>query len=458
MKPIVTAAVVALLAMSTPALARVWHVNPGGTGDAPTIQAAIDSAAVGDTVSLADGNYTGAGNREIDCYSGALTIVSESGDPNQCVITCSGSAQDCTDDCTAFHFRSTEPGAQRLEGVTITGWCGGVVCEANSCPAIANCIFRKNHCLAAEIGNPGAGLRCLQNSRPTITDCVFQDNQAMYGAGIWSHEAYLTVTRVRFVGNGSDGGSGMASGGGIITVTQCEFRGNIAGSAMSFSGGAGLLCYGSGVLTDCVFDSNSDCGVGGGACFCPAAGSDEHLHVEGCTFVNNQAWPCAAEAGGGGLAAFGPPQPSGSLDITNCTFVGNAAADAWYEGGGLLVVGNVAVDVANTIIAFGGGGGVACSDAPTPTFTCCDIVGNVGGDWTGCITGQSGVSGNFSELPYFCDREAGDFALQSTSFCLPANHPYGHDCGGAIGAFGEGCSGGPATEPTTWGAVKAIYR
>src|SRR5262245_29439620 len=38
--------------------ARTWYVKPDGTGDAPTIQAAIDSAGAGDTVLVASGSYT----------------------------------------------------------------------------------------------------------------------------------------------------------------------------------------------------------------------------------------------------------------------------------------------------------------------------------------------------------------------------------------------------------------
>jgi len=41
-----------------PAYSRVWYVRNDGTGDAPTIQAAIDSAAAGDTIILAKGIFT----------------------------------------------------------------------------------------------------------------------------------------------------------------------------------------------------------------------------------------------------------------------------------------------------------------------------------------------------------------------------------------------------------------
>ncbi len=51
-----------LIGGTSPAAADILHVP----GDYPTIQAGIDAAVNGDEVVVADGIYTGEGNRDID--------------------------------------------------------------------------------------------------------------------------------------------------------------------------------------------------------------------------------------------------------------------------------------------------------------------------------------------------------------------------------------------------------
>ena len=84
-----------LLLPPTSSDARTWVVNPGGTGDAPTIAAAVDSADYSnDIIELADGIYTGEGNRDVQNLGKWVMIRSQSGDPEACIIDCQGSAED----------------------------------------------------------------------------------------------------------------------------------------------------------------------------------------------------------------------------------------------------------------------------------------------------------------------------------------------------------------------------
>ena len=54
------------------------------------IQDAVDVAVDGDTVLVADGIYTGNGNRNIDFKGKAITVKSQNG-PQNCIINCEGS-------------------------------------------------------------------------------------------------------------------------------------------------------------------------------------------------------------------------------------------------------------------------------------------------------------------------------------------------------------------------------
>ncbi|UCC79024.1 MAG: hypothetical protein JSW64_12200 [Candidatus Zixiibacteriota bacterium] len=66
--------------------ATIIHVP----GDYPTIQAAVDAAMYGDEVVLADGVFSGQGNFNIDMLGKTITVRSQSGDPDACIIDVPG--------------------------------------------------------------------------------------------------------------------------------------------------------------------------------------------------------------------------------------------------------------------------------------------------------------------------------------------------------------------------------
>jgi hypothetical protein len=192
-------------------------------------------------------------------------------------------------------------------------------------------------------------------------------------------------------------------------------------------------------FTDCLITHNSASGSGGGV-YQTQAGSPQFLR---CRVSGNS-------AGYGGAAAFHLAGTTPSF--TSCTFYANYVTIS----GGTIRSGDSAVpEFDRCIIASGAyGSAVECVNAgSTPVFTCSDIYGNAGGDWTGCISGQAGTSGNFSSDPLFCNATAGDLSVRDNSLCAPARNP---TCGG-VGAMNVGCSDTPA-ERVTWGRIKASFR
>ncbi|MGD9142176.1 MAG: hypothetical protein PVJ42_11605, partial [bacterium] len=87
---------VCVLAMLYAAMAfgATHTVNPEGTGDYATIQAAVTAASPGDTVRLSMGTFTGTGNRDVDFLGKAVTVRSQYGIPQYTIIDCEGSEAD----------------------------------------------------------------------------------------------------------------------------------------------------------------------------------------------------------------------------------------------------------------------------------------------------------------------------------------------------------------------------
>ena len=112
-------------------------------GDQPTIQAGIDAASDGDTVLVADGTYTGEGNKNLDFKGKAITVQSENG-AESCII-------DCENEGRGFYFHTGEGVDSVVSGFTITNGrptgatlhSGGIYCSSSS-PTITNCIISNN--------------------------------------------------------------------------------------------------------------------------------------------------------------------------------------------------------------------------------------------------------------------------------------------------------------------------
>ena len=188
-------------------------------------------------------------------------------------------------------------------------------------------------------------------------------------------------------------------------------------------------------IRSCAFLDN-EAGIGGGAYLSHHPGPFSDCIVAGNT----------AETGGGGLR-LGP----GTSSVTNSTVVLNAAP----HGGGVYCSANATPYMANSIVALNASGGaVQCNeDIGSLTLSCCDLYGNVGGDWVDCVAGFAGIDGNLCEDPLFCGAPTGDFSIDAASPCAPANAP---ECG-LIGALDVGCET-TVVRPASWGEIKSMFR
>lgn len=172
--------------------------------DFSDIQSAIDAAIYGDTVLVADGTYSGSGNKNLNFKGYAITVLSENGSEMTII--------NCENDGRGFYFSSGEGVDSGLEGFTIKkGYAsegGGIYCYAYSSPIIKNSVIAGNmtsyygggiycrwssgptitNCMIAlnNAKDSGGGIRCYDGSSPAITNCTITGNTSRDAGGIWS--------------------------------------------------------------------------------------------------------------------------------------------------------------------------------------------------------------------------------------------------------------------------------
>jgi predicted outer membrane repeat protein len=197
--PRLSSLVFVTLALASGASARVWHVNPDGTGDVTTIRAGVDTAAVGDTVLVACGRYL---EHDIEMPSG-VTLRSEHADPDCAVIDAGGRGRlfHCVDldSTTVIEGFTLTGGLAKGEGASCHG--GAMYCE-RSAHRVTRCAFVENRAACS-----GGGVYCRESS-PVLEACTFRGNRDAHGThGLHGDRSSSPRVRKCDFGEKSDTGS-----------------------------------------------------------------------------------------------------------------------------------------------------------------------------------------------------------------------------------------------------------
>ncbi|MGD9141281.1 MAG: hypothetical protein PVJ42_07050 [bacterium] len=210
---------------ASPLLARTWTVNTAGTGDAPTIQAGLDSAGAGDTVLVECGTYY---EHDIVMKS-EVVLTSDTGLPDCVSIDAQGLGRVFY--CDGLYWTTT------ISGFTITGGYaagdfpeiegGGAYCSGGTEGAFTRCLFKGNS------ADGSGGAVAAYSSDPSFTMCTFTENHAAATGGamkFWQCQCPLlfTCTATRNSA-GTSGGAIYCGDSSSPGLTGCTFINNSAG-------------------------------------------------------------------------------------------------------------------------------------------------------------------------------------------------------------------------------------
>jgi parallel beta-helix repeat protein len=420
------------------AAARTWYIRADGTGDAPTIQAGVDSAAAGDVVLVAAGSYTQTSSVVIDgqpkdvvvSISKDIRLLSEGG-PESTVLG-SPSAD------VVIYFENvgstTEVSGFRIQTLFERFICldplgaptravqylVGIRCQ-NSSPRIAGNVL-SDHGIAIDLKASPAlveantvtrsfyGIICADGSDAFITGNVLSS----CGELVSSKNSALTITRNEMY----DGCTAVRASSVVVTENRIHHISPCA-----------VICGSDATIENNQFYDN------------PVAislyGMTGSTVVRGNTFYNN------------GLGALHLSDTGAAVTIESNTIDKSLGSPAiiCQRGSSPLIRNN---------IILRSGGGVLCVLSSSPIFACNNIFLPENQRYGGDCSDQTGLNGNIAVDPQFCGiPDGGNYYLQADSPCAPGNHPDGDDCG-LIGAFGVSC-GAVSTRAVTWGAIKAMY-
>lgn len=190
MKNAILLTVILVLVASVPASAATLQVP---SPNYPTIQAAIDDANHGDTVTIAPGRYL----ENLDFQGKAITVRSSNPDDWNVVknTIIDGSEGDPWEIGSCVVFDQNEGTGSILDGITLTKGTGtyaayehrsvgkapvraggGILC-LHSSPTIRRCNITDNGLKGEDRGPAGGGIALLGNCQATISNCLITNNE-----------------------------------------------------------------------------------------------------------------------------------------------------------------------------------------------------------------------------------------------------------------------------------------
>lgn len=361
------------LVFSAPALANIINVP----ADYSTIQQAINAAANGDTVLVANGQYFEGINfygkailvasnfiyDSLETTIGSTIIDADSlGDADTASVVCFVNGEDSSSIIQGFTIRNgigTPVGVVGRNG-------GGIYCYSSS-PTI------KNNVIADNSASRGAGISCYLNSAPKIHNNTIKDNSADHeGGGIYCYKSSPSVTGDTIVGNSANDGGGIH----CYDNSSPEVSYNVISYNYSDMYGAGINCfsYSSPVVSHNIMRRD---------------------------YSDND---------GGAICCYG----QSAATITNNTMDRNHA----NEGAGIFTSNSACVIKNNIVSNSTLGTGIAQKDDSTPKahVDYNDSWNNAGEDFDNV----RGI-GNISSDPMFADTT--NYALLCTSVCIDAGDP-----------------------------------
>lgn len=196
-----------------------------------SIQDAVNSASSGDTVLVAAGDYSGAGNQGIAILEKSLVVIAEDG-PEATTISLSSANR-------AFRIEGTGAESVTIRGFTISdgsSYRGGAVFVTSAALELSQCYI--HNCVATAFYDPGygGGLCVWSGAEAHVSACTFAANTAEpsypnpgFGTSVYTYGSSTTVIeRCLFMDDWGSFTAGVLFSGGsgtAIRVYQCIFFG-----------------------------------------------------------------------------------------------------------------------------------------------------------------------------------------------------------------------------------------